>query len=68
MGMGTSSEEVRDGSCTSSGTGTKRVTDPVIGVWYDPSVGGDGAEGDEAEDDEGTEGDEASCLWSISSA
>ena len=52
--MGTSSEEVGDGSCTSSGTGTKRVTNSVTGVWYDPSVGG--------------EGDEASCLWSISSA
>ena len=61
MGMGTSSEEVGDGNCTSSGMGTKRVTDSVIGVWYDPSVGGDGS-------DEGGEGDEASCLWSISSA
>ena len=56
--MGTSSEEVGDGNCTSSGTGTKRVTDSVTGVWYDPSVGGD----------EGGVGDEASCLWSISSA
>ena len=53
--MGTSSEEVGDGSCTSSGTGTKRVTDSVTGVWYDPSVGGDGG-------DDGGEGDEASCL------
>ena len=51
-GMGTSSEEVGEGSCTSSGTGTKRDTDSVTGVWYDPSVGGD----------EGGEGDEASCL------
>ena len=50
--MGTSSEEVGDGSCTSSGTGTKRVTDSVTGVWYDPSVG----------DDDSREGDEASCL------
>ena len=56
--MGTSSEEVGDGNCTSSGTGTKRVTDSVTGVWYDPSVGGD----------DGGVGDEASCLWSISSA
>ena len=56
--MGTSSEEVGDGNCTSSGTGTKQVTDSVTGVWYDPSVGGD----------DGGEGDEASCLWSISSA
>ena len=46
--MGTSSEEVGDGNCTSSGTGTKRVTDSVTGVWYDPLVGGDGREGDEA--------------------
>ena len=61
MGMGTSSEEVGDGSCTSSGTGTKRVTDSVTGVWYDPSVGGDDGE-------DGNDGDEASCLWSISSA
>ena len=51
MGTGTSSEEVGDGSCTSSGTGTRRV-DSVTGVWYDPSVGGD----------DGGEGDEASCL------
>ena len=58
MGMGTSSEEVGDGNWTSSGTGIKRVTDSVTGVWYDPSVGGD--EGDEG--DEGGEGDEASCL------
>ena len=50
--MGTSSEEVGDGNCTSSGTGIKRVTDSVTGVWYDPSVGGDN----------GREGDEASCL------
>ena len=56
MGMGSSSEEVGDGSCTSSGTGTKRVTDSVIGVWYDPSVGGD------VGGDEGGVGDEASCL------
>ena len=49
--MGTSSEEVGDGNCTSSGT-IERVTDSVTGVWYDPSVGGD----------EGGEGDEASCL------
>ena len=56
--MGTSSEEVGEGSCMSSGTGTRRVTDSVTGVWYDPSVGGD----------EGGVGDEASCLWSISSA
>ena len=53
--MGSSSEEVGDGSCTSLGTGTKRVTDSVIGVWYDLSVGGDGG-------DDGGEGDEASCL------
>ena len=50
--MGTSSEEVGDGNCTSSGTGTKQVTNSVIGVWYDPSVGGD----------EGGVGEEASCL------
>ena len=51
--MGTSSEEVGDGNCTSSGTGTKRVADDsVTGVWYDPSVGGD----------DGGEGDEVSCL------
>ena len=56
--MGTSSEEVGDGNCTSSGTGTKRVTDSVTGVWYDPSVGGD----------DGGVGEEASCLRSISSA
>ena len=55
--MGTSSEEVGDGNCTSSGTGTRQVTDSIIGVWYNPSVGGDGDDGD----DEG-EGDEASCL------
>ena len=61
MGMGTSSEEVGDGSCTSSGTSTKRVTDSVTGVWYDLSVGGEDV-------DNGGEGDEASCLWSISSA
>ena len=59
--MGSSSEEVGDGRCTSSGTGTRRVTDSVTGVWYDPSVGGD-------EGDDGGVGDEASCLWSISSA
>ena len=47
--MASSSEEVGDGSCTSSGTGIKRVTDSVTGVWYDPSVGGDdGGVGDEA--------------------
>ena len=50
--MGSSSEEVGDGSCTSSGTGIKRVTDSVTRVWYDLSVGGD----------DGGEGDEASCL------
>ena len=50
--MGTSSEEVRDSNCMSLGTGTKRVTDSVTGVWYDPSVGGDN----------GGEGDEVSCL------
>ena len=50
--MGTSSEEVGDGNCTSSGTGTRRVTDSVTGVWYDPLVGSD----------DGGEGDEASCL------
>ena len=59
--MASSSEEVGEGNCTSSGTGTRRVTDSVIGVWYDPSVGGDGG------DDVG-EAEEASCLWSISSA
>ena len=53
--MGTSSEEVGEGSCTSTGTGTNVVTDSVTGVWYDPSVGGDGG-------DEGGVGDEASCL------
>ena len=56
--MTSSSEVVGDGNCTSSGTGIKRVTNSVTGVWYDPSVGGDN----------GGEGDEASCLWSISSA
>ena len=50
--MASSSEEVGDSSCTSSGTGIKRVTDSITGVWYDPSVGGD----------EGREIDEASCL------
>ena len=50
--MGTSSEEVGDGSCTSLGMGIKRVTDSVTGVWYDLSVGGD----------EGGLIDEASCL------
>ena len=50
--MGTSSEEVGDGSCMSSGTGIRRVTDSVTGVWYDLSVGGD----------DGGEGDKASCL------
>ena len=50
--MGTSSEEVEDGNCMSSGTGTRRVTDSVTGVWYDPSVDGN----------DGGEGDEASCL------
>ena len=53
--MGTSSEEVGNGNCTSLGTGTKRVTDSVTGVWYDPSVGGEEAE-------EGRVGEEASCL------
>ena len=56
--MGTSSEEVGDGSCTSAGMGTKGPTDSVTGVWYNPSVGGD----------DGGVGEEASCLWSISSA
>ena len=50
--MGSSLEEVGDGSCTSLGTGIKRVVDSVTGVWYDPLVGGD----------EGGEIDEASCL------
>ena len=50
--MGSSLEEVGDGSCTSSGTGTRRVADSVTGVWYDPLVGGE---------DKG-DGDEASCL------
>ena len=50
--MGSSSEEVGDGSWTSSGTGIKRVVDSITGVWYDPLVGGD----------DGGEGDEASCL------
>ena len=50
--MGSSSEVVGDGNCTSSGTGIKRVTNSVTGVWYDPLVGGD----------DGGEGDEASCL------
>ena len=41
--------EVGEGSCTSSGTGTKQVTDSVTGVWYEPSVGSDdGGVGDEA--------------------
>ena len=56
--MTSSEEEVGDGNCTSSGTGTRRVTDSVTGVWYEPSVG----------DDDGGEGEEASCLWSISLA
>ena len=56
--MASPSEEVGDGSWTSSGTGTKRVTDSVTGVWYNPSVGGD----------DGGLGEEVSCLWSISSA
>ena len=59
--MGSSSEEVGEGKCTSSGTGIRRVIDSVTGVWYDPSVGGD-------DNDDGGEGEEASCLWSISSA
>ena len=58
MGIASSSEEVGEGSCTSSGTGTIRVTNSVTRVWYEPSVGGD----------DGGLGDEASCLWSISSA
>ena len=53
--MGTSSEEVGDGNCTSSGTGTRQVTDSVTGVRYDPSVGGEGGE-------DGRDGEEASCL------
>ena len=57
-GMGSSSEEVGKGNCTSSGTGTRRATPSVIGVRYDPSVGGD----------DGGDGEEASCLRSISSA
>ena len=56
--MGSSSEEVGEGNCTSSGTGTRRVTDSVTGVWYDPSVGGDGSD----DGDDGGEGEEASCL------
>ena len=55
--MASSSEEVGGGNCTSSGTGIKRVTNSVIGVWYDPSVGGDN----------GGLIEEVSCLWSISS-
>ena len=66
--MGTSSEEVGDGNCTSSGTEIRRVVDSVIGVWYDPSVGGEGADDEGEGGDDGGEGDEASCLWSISSA
>ena len=58
MGMASTLEEVGDGNCMSSGTGIRRATDSVIGVWYDPSVGGD----------DGGVGDEASCLRSISSA
>ena len=50
--MASSEEEVRDGNCTSSGVETKRVTDSVTGVWYDPLVGGD----------DGGEGEEVSCL------
>ena len=56
--MTSSSEEVGEGNCTSSGTGIRVFTDSVMGVWYDLSVGGD----------DGGEGEEASCLWSISSA
>ena len=59
--MASSSEEVGEGNCTSSGTGIRRAADSVIGVWYDPSVGGEDGE-------DGGEGEEASCLWSISSA
>ena len=58
MGIASSSEEVGEGRWISSGTGIRRVTDSMAGVWYDPSVGGD----------DGGEIDEASCLWSISSA
>ena len=39
--MGSTSEEVGDGNCTSSGTGTKVVTASTGGVWYELSVGGD---------------------------
>ena len=50
--MASSSEDVGDGNCTSSGTGISQVTESMIGVWYDPSVGGD----------DGGEAEEASCL------
>ena len=50
--MASSSEEVGEGSCTSAGTGIKRVVDSVTGVWYEPSVGGDN----------GGVGDKVSCL------
>ena len=50
--MASSSEEVRDSSCTSSGTGTKRDADSVTGVKYNPLVGGD----------DGGDGEEVSCL------
>ena len=53
--MGSSEEEVGDGNCTSSGTGIKEARgarNSVLGVWYDPSVGGD----------DGGDGDEAFCL------
>ena len=33
MGMGSSSEEVGEGNCTSLGTRTNGATDSVIGVW-----------------------------------
>ena len=56
--MGSSSEEVGDGNCTSSGTGTKVLTASTGGVWYELSVGGD----------DGRVGDEVSSLWPISSA
>ena len=56
--MGSTSEEVGDGSCMSLGTGTKVATASTGGVWYELSVGGD----------KGGVGEEASSRWSISSA
>ena len=51
-GIAASSEEVGEGSCTSSGIGMSLVFSSTRGVWYKRSVGGE----------EGGEGEEASCL------